>query len=105
MIRFRRAAARELASDIRRYDRRSPRRAQSLANAVERTLMRIAESPRLFPLLYKPDIRSAKVERFPCRVVYVVLGDDIEVLAVAHANSMPTMRRERVQTRHPVDPR
>jgi hypothetical protein len=47
------------------------------------------EAPGGFPLLYEPAIRSAKVERFPYRVVYVVIGDDIDVIAVAHAKRRP----------------
>lgn len=100
-IRFRRAATRELGSDIRYYNNQSPRRGQTLAHAVERTLIRIAESPRLYPLLYKPDIRSAKVERFLCHVVYVLRGDDVEVLAVAHANHLPPPWRRRRMKKRP----
>lgn len=39
-------------------------------------LSRIGESPARFPLLFEPDIRSAKVKRFPYRVVYVVVEND-----------------------------
>jgi len=60
-------------------------RGQRFGKAVERTLVRIAESPFLFPLLYEPDIRSAKVDRFSYRVVYIIVGGDIDVIAVAHA--------------------
>lgn len=97
MIRFRPAAARELATDIRYYDRHYLRRGQRFAEAVERTLMRIAESPLLFPLLYEPDIRSAKVDRFPYRVVYIVSGEDINVIAVAHAKRRPAFWRHRMK--------
>lgn len=68
MIRFRPAAARELAADVAWYER-------------DRVLL-------------EPDVRSAKVARFPYRVVYVVIDDDIDVLAVAH-----TRRRPRYWTR------
>jgi plasmid stabilization system protein ParE len=96
VIRFRPAAARELAADVRYYDKRYTGRGQRFASAVERVLMRIAESPLAFPLLIEPDIRSAKVERFPYRVVYVVLGHDVDILAVAHAKRRPSYWRRRV---------
>jgi plasmid stabilization system protein ParE len=97
VIRFRPAAARELAADVRYYDKRYAGRGQRFASAVERALLRIAESPLAFPLLIEPDIRSAKVERFPYRVVYVVLGADVDVLAVAHAKRRPSYWRRRIR--------
>jgi toxin ParE1/3/4 len=97
VIRFRPAAAREFAADVRHYDKQYLRRGQRFAEAVERTLIRVAESPLLFPLLYEPDIRSAKVDRFPYRVVYVIVGGDIDVIAVAHAKRRPGYWRRRVK--------
>jgi hypothetical protein len=34
-------------------------------------------------------VRSAKVPRFPSRIVFIEIGDDIDVLAVAHAKRRP----------------
>lgn len=65
MIRFRPAAARELAADVRYYDERHPGRGQRFAQAVEISLAVIASFPLAYPVLYEPDIRSAKVPRFP----------------------------------------
>ncbi|MCW5833930.1 MAG: type II toxin-antitoxin system RelE/ParE family toxin [Labilithrix sp.] len=97
MIRFRPAAARELADEIRYYDKHYEGRGQRFAEAVERTLLRISELPTLVPLLYEPDIRSAKVNRFPYRVVFIVVGGDIDVLAVAHAKRRPGYWRRRTK--------
>jgi hypothetical protein len=44
---------------------------------------------------YEPDIRSAKVPRFPYRVVYVVVGSDVDVVAVAHAKRRAAYWRRR----------
>lgn len=95
MIRFRPAAARELTADVRYYNKHYTGRGDRFGAAVERALFAIVESPSGFPLLYEPDIRSAKVERFPYRVVYVVIGDDIDVIAVAHAKRRPAYWRRR----------
>jgi plasmid stabilization system protein ParE len=97
VIRFRPAAVRELAADIRYYDKRHPGRGQRFAAAVERALLGIAEAPDAYPVLYEPDIRSAKVERFPYRVVYVVVGADVDVIAVAHAKRRPGYWRGRAK--------
>lgn len=95
MIRFRPAAARELTADVRYYNKHYTGRGDRFAVAVERALLTIAESPLAFPVLYEPDIRSAKVERFPYRVVYVIVDENIDILAVAHAKRRPAYWRRR----------
>lgn len=89
MIRFRPAAARELTADVRYYNKHYPGRGDRFVAAVEKGLERIASAPLTFPLLFEPDIRSAKVERFPYRIVYILVGADVDVLAVAHARRRP----------------
>lgn len=89
MIRFRPTAARELADIVRYYAAQYPGRGDRFVNALDDALLRIAEAPQGFPLLRPPDIRSAKVARFPYRVVFIVLGGDVDVLAVAHAKRRP----------------
>jgi hypothetical protein len=64
---------------------------------VERALTLITEFPLAFPVLYEPDIRSAKVARFPYRVVYVLIGSNIDVVAVAHAKRRPAYWRDRIE--------
>jgi plasmid stabilization system protein ParE len=96
VILFRPAAARELAADVRYYDEHYAGRGQRFAQSVERTLALIAEFPLAFAVLYEPDIRSAKVARFPYRVVYLVVGSTIDVLAVAHAKRRTGYWRDRL---------
>lgn len=93
MIRFRPAAAREFASDFRYYEKDYPGRGGRFVGAVDVALSQIAGTPERFPLLFEPDIRSVKVKRFPYRVVYVVVEDIIDVLAVAHAKRRPAYWR------------
>ncbi|HEY4239314.1 MAG TPA: type II toxin-antitoxin system RelE/ParE family toxin [Kofleriaceae bacterium] len=97
MIRLRPAAAKELAADVRYYDRAYPGRGQRFLLAVEKTLDRIDAAPLRPPILIAPDIRSAKVERFPYRVVYLVIDDVIDVVAVAHAKRRPMYWRRRTR--------
>lgn len=95
MIRFRPAAAREFAADYDYYEQDREGRGRRFAAAVDLALQQIAAMPHRFPLLYEPDIRSATVARFPYRVVYVVVGDHIDVIAVAHARRRPAYWRRR----------
>lgn len=63
MIRFRPAAARELAADFRWYEKRYPGRGHRFVLAIEHMLKRIDQAPNEFPVLLPPDIRSAKVPK------------------------------------------
>jgi toxin ParE1/3/4 len=96
VIRFRPAAAREFDADFRHYENDYPGRGIRFVAAVDAALARISAAPSRFPLLYEPDIRSAKVKRFPYRVVYVFVGEDIDVIAVAHAKRRPSYWRGRL---------
>ncbi len=97
MIRFRPAAAREFAADFRHYEHDYPGRGDRFVAAVGAILRDIEEHPKRYPLLQEPDIRSAKVKRFPYRVVYVIVGADVDVLAVAHAKRRPAYWRRRLK--------
>ena len=97
MIRFRPAAAREFAADFRHYENDYRGRGDRFVTAVDVVLRDIAEHPERYPLLQDPDIRSAKVKRFPYRVVYVVVGEDVDVIAVAHAKRRPAYWRRRLK--------
>ena len=96
MILFRPAAARALAADVRYYDEQYAGRGQRFAEAVDRTLGLVSEWPLAFPILYEPDIRSAKVAKFPYRIVYVIVASNIDVVAVAHAKRRPGYWRTRL---------
>ena len=97
MICFRPAAAREFATDFRYYERDYPGRGHRFVEAVNVALEQIAAAPHRFPLLLEPDIRSMKVKRFPYRVVYIVVGADIDVIAVAHAKRRPSYWHRRLK--------
>jgi plasmid stabilization system protein ParE len=75
VILFRPAAARELAADVRYCNERYTGRGQRFAEAVE---------------------RSAKVARFPYRVVYVIVEPNIDVVAVTHAKRRPGYWHDRI---------
>jgi plasmid stabilization system protein ParE len=60
--------------------------------AVEATVARIAEAPRvgsMVPSLADPDVRRRPVQRFPYHIVYMELPDHLRVLAIAHDRRRP----------------
>lgn len=99
MIRFRLAARRELVADYRYYEKNYPGRGQRFIVAIEALLALIESSPQLYAPLYEidPELRSAKVPRFPYRIVFIEARGDVEVIAVAHAKRRPAYWRRRLR--------
>jgi toxin ParE1/3/4 len=98
-LRFRPAAASELVSAEARYTAAYPGRGRRFLGAVEQTLTRISEAPEAFPLEHGTDsARSAKVLRFPYRIVFVVHEGTVFVIAVAHGRRRPSYWKRRRAT-------
>src|SRR2546426_530093 len=72
-----------------------------LLDEFERTLVLIASRPSSFPRLLDmpPDlsIRRALLPRFPYALVFMELGGEVRVLAVAHVKRQPGYWLNRVQ--------
>ena len=70
-----------------------------LLDAVDQVLVRIGRWPEAAPLVPDlPDhlaVRRAPLHTFPYHVAYLVIGDTIHVLAIAHDHRRPNYWRER----------
>jgi len=75
--------------------------AAKFLDEFERTLVLIASRPSSFPRLLDmpPDlsIRRALLPRFPYALVFMELGGEVRVLAVAHVKRQPGYWLNRVQ--------
>lgn len=89
MIIVRPQAARELAAEVGWYRARSTQAAQGFKAALDEAIGHIEADRLTFPILREPDVRSARVFGYPHRVVYLVVRDDVHVIAVAHAKRQP----------------
>ncbi|MDO8908414.1 MAG: type II toxin-antitoxin system RelE/ParE family toxin [Pseudohongiella sp.] len=49
----------------------------------------IGESPKAWKIELPPDIRKAHLLRFPLAIVYRVMSDSFQVLAIAHDRRRP----------------
>ena len=94
-------AVQELADSAVWYESRQPGLAAKFLDEFERALVSIAARPASFPrLLDMPpdlDTRRAMLPRFPYGVVFLELGTEIRILAVAHAKRQPGYWLNRVQ--------
>lgn len=91
-----RTAKRDLADARRWYDAQRPGLGSELVEAVERSFLRIAENPRIYPEV-SSGVRRARVARFPYGVFYLYLiePEAVRVIAVLHHARSPERWRSR----------
>lgn len=94
-------AVEELASAHARYEAVVGGLGEELADEVSVALARIQEQPRAYPLTPAVPralgVRRALLRRFPFAIVYLELGDEIRVLAIAHQRRRPGYWRRRLR--------
>jgi plasmid stabilization system protein ParE len=83
-------AVEELGEAAAWYESKRPGLGAEFLEALERAMPRVLEMPASFPqILARPPVRRALVDRFPYAVVFMERGDEIHVLAYAHAKRRP----------------
>jgi toxin ParE2 len=101
-VRFSDAALAELEQAVGWYDRRCDGLGEQLLDEVETARARIVERPHAWQKL-GDGARRFRLRRFPYGLIYLVDGEDIVILAVAHLHRKPDYWRERLQTRRTKD--
>jgi len=86
-------AVEEIADAAAWYESRQSGLASKLFEEIERAMVLVGARPVSFPRLLdispELDIRRAMLPRFPYALVFLALGDEIRILAVAHAKREP----------------
>jgi plasmid stabilization system protein ParE len=82
-VRFHPAARRELLKHNRWYFVRSPSAALGFEREIDHAISRISEAPERYVLTFHGCRRFALL-RYPFTIVYRILRDEIEIIAVAH---------------------
>ena len=62
----------------------------------ERVLERICETPNRYPVAHPPDIRRARLQRFPFAILHRRAKAYVDILAVAHDRRRPAYWIERL---------
>jgi len=94
-VRFHPAAAQEAESTYDWYAARSPEAALGFREELVRAIAAIGTSPRTWPR-YGSRARRYVFPRYPFSVVYILRGEDIEIVAVAHGRRRPGYWRSRL---------
>ena len=88
--RFHPEARHEYGEQVQHYEGRRRGLGAEFVTEVERTIARICLHPERYRVEVPSDIHSLSLLRFPVRVIYIVIDDRVQVLALAH-----TRRRSR----------
>ena len=94
-VRFHPAAAQEAEEAYDWYAARNPAAAHGFREELRRAVEAVAENPGTWPR-YRNRARRYVFPRFPFNLVYVLRGDEVEVVAVAHGRRRPGYWRSRV---------
>jgi len=87
-------AADEAEAAERWYRERNETAATGFRSELDRVVGLISERPEAWPP-YIGNTRRVVLRRFPILVVYRLLGERVQVVAVAHARRRPAYWRER----------
>ncbi len=82
--RFHPEASQEYGEQVQYYESRRRGFGVAFIADVERTIARICAQPERYRIEAAPDIRSLSLIRFPVRVIYALMDDGVQVLALAH---------------------
>lgn len=98
-VRLHPGAAEDLGAAGDWYEAQLPGLGLDLADEVQRALDAICERPERWSLwpgvAEEVSVRRFPLARFPFAIAYVVEGDDVGVLSVAHVRRRPGYRLER----------
>jgi plasmid stabilization system protein ParE len=94
-VRFHPAAAQEAESTYDWYAARSAEAAHGFREELRRAIDMVAASPRSWPR-YGSRAQRYVFPRYPFTLVYILRGDDVEVVAVAHGRRRPGYWRARL---------
>ena len=87
-----REATAEVTDAMLWYDDQRPGPGSEFLDEVEAFLPHLGEQPVAFPVLHEPrglQIRRAILPRFPYVLVFIDLGTEVRVVAVAHVRRAP----------------
>jgi len=89
------AARSEVREAFDWYHTRSPRAAAQFLAEIDRATLLIRESPTVWAA-FEAGTRRCTLKRFPYGIIYREVGDDLQVIAVAHQKRRPGYWRSRL---------
>lgn len=86
---FHPAAEAEHLQSVAYFESRSPGLGASYLTEFESVMELVCESPHRYPVEKEPDVRRARMKRFPYSVLFREMSGVVQVLAVTHHRRRP----------------
>ena len=86
----------EYLDAITYYERRQPGTGARFRMELLATLERIGNAPRMYRVVRQPNVRQARLRRFPYSVYYRETEGEIEIIAVSHDSQWPDYWLDRI---------
>jgi plasmid stabilization system protein ParE len=83
------AAAAEQLDHIHHYATLNPALGAGYLEEFRAALFYIAESTQRFPVVAEPQIRRHFLSRFPIAIYFRAVGEQVQIIAVAHKRRRP----------------
>lgn len=86
---FHPAAEVEHLETVAYYESRRPGLGATYLAEFEIIMENVCDSPQRYPIERKPDIRRRRMENFPFTILFRVVSNSVQILAVAHHRRRP----------------
>jgi toxin ParE1/3/4 len=88
-VRYTLRAQRDLDAIYSYIEHRAPTAAQSVTELIERRIARLADFPRMAPETDEPGIYELTIVRYPYKVYYEVVGDEVWIVHIRDSRRKP----------------
>ena len=83
------------------YEKQKAGLGEEFLESLDAAGQAISGNPITYRIRYKKKVRAFVVDRFPYLVLYVVNGNDIDVISVFNTNQHPIRWKKRLSTTSP----
>ena len=95
-IEFHEAAESELAEALGWYEENERGLGTRFRTEIEKSIDRISQFPRSFPVIHGSTIRRALAIRFPYSIIYRIEEDFVLIISVFHSSRNPIIWKGRI---------
>ncbi len=88
-VRYTRRAQSDLKSVYTYLDQRAPGAARAVKELIERRIANLADFPLMAPETDEPGIRELTIVRYPYKVYYEVVDEEVWVIHIRDARRQP----------------
>ncbi len=88
-VRYTRRAQSDLESIYTYLDQRAPAAARTVKESIERRIVSLADFPLMAPETDEPGIRELTIVRYPYKVYYEVVNEEVWIIHIRDARRQP----------------